>query len=30
VENVMIEPRTHARFQHYVKRLVQEPTEIDL
>jgi len=26
VENVMIEPHTHARIQHYVKRLVQEPT----
>ena len=26
VENVMIEPHTHARLQHYVKRLVQEPT----
>jgi len=28
VENVVIEPYTHARLQHYVKRLVQEPTEI--
>ena len=26
VENVMIEPHIHARLQHYVKRLVQEPT----
>jgi hypothetical protein len=27
VENTSIEPHTHARLQHYVKRLVQEPTE---
>jgi hypothetical protein len=27
VENVVIEPHTHARFLHYVKRLVQEPME---
>jgi len=26
VENVMIEPHIHARLQHYVKPLVQEPT----
>jgi len=30
VENVEIEPHTHARLRHYVKRLVQEPTEIIL
>ena len=28
VENVVVEPHTHARLQHYVKRLVHEPTEI--
>jgi hypothetical protein len=27
VENVMIEPHTHARLQHYVKRLVQSTHE---
>jgi hypothetical protein len=27
VENVAIEPHTHARLRHYVKRLVQEPSE---
>lgn len=27
VETVSIERHTHARLQHYVKRLVQEPTE---
>jgi len=26
VENMMIERHTQARLQHYVKRLVQEPT----
>lgn len=26
VENVAIERHTHARLQHYVKRLVREPT----
>jgi hypothetical protein len=30
VENVLREPHTQARLQHYVKRLVQEPTETDL
>jgi len=30
VENVVIEQHTHARLQHYVKRLVQEPAEIVL
>ena len=30
VENVTIEPHTHARLQHYVKRLVQGPTTIVL
>ena len=30
VENVAIEAHTHARLQHYVKRLVQEPTTIVL
>jgi hypothetical protein len=30
VENVVIEQHTHARLRHYVKRLVQEPAEIDL
>ena len=29
VENLAIEPHTRARLQHYVKRLLQEPTEID-
>ena len=24
VENVVVEPHTHARLRHYVKRLVQE------
>ena len=28
VENMLIESHTHARLQHYVKRLVQEPAEI--
>jgi hypothetical protein len=28
VENVVVERHTHARLQHDVKRLVQEPTEI--
>ena len=28
VENVVIEPHTHARLRHYVKRLVQQPLEI--
>jgi hypothetical protein len=27
VENLVIEAHTHARLQHYVKRLVQEPAE---
>lgn len=27
VENLAIEPHTVARFEHYVKRLVQEPKE---
>lgn len=27
VETVMVEQYTHARLQHYVKRLVQEPAE---
>jgi len=30
VENVVIEQHAHARLQHYVKRLVQEPAEIVL
>ena len=30
VENVVIETHTHARLQHYVKRLVQEPAKIVL
>ena len=30
VENIFVERHTHARLQHYVKRLVQEPTEIVL
>lgn len=30
VKNLVIEPHTHAGLKHYVKRLVQEPTEIDL
>ena len=28
VENLAIEPHTHARLQHYVKRLVQESAEM--
>jgi PilZ domain len=28
VENVVVERHTHARLQHYVNRLVQEPAEI--
>ena len=28
VENVAIQSHTHARLQHYVKRLVREPAEI--
>jgi hypothetical protein len=28
VETVKIEQHTHARLQHYVKRLVQEPVEM--
>jgi len=28
VENLAIKPHTRARLQHYVKRLVQEPSEI--
>jgi hypothetical protein len=27
VENLVIETHTHARLQHYVTRLVQEPAE---
>ena len=27
VENTLIEAHTHARLQHYVNRLVQEPAE---
>ncbi len=27
VENLVVEPRTHARLQHYVKRLVQQPLD---
>ena len=27
VENIVIQPHTHARLQHYVKRLVQELAE---
>jgi hypothetical protein len=27
VENVVVERHTHARLQHFVKRLVREPTE---
>jgi len=27
VENVVIEQHTYARLQHFVKRLVREPTE---
>ena len=30
IENVVVERHTQARLKHYVKRLVQEPTEIDL
>jgi hypothetical protein len=29
VENLAIDPHAHARLQHYVKRRVQEPAEID-
>ena len=28
VENVAIEPHTHVRLAHYVKRLVQKPREV--
>jgi PilZ domain len=28
VENLAIQPHTHSRLQHYVKRLVQESAEI--
>jgi hypothetical protein len=28
VENLLVERHTHARLQHYVKRLVQEPAEM--
>ena len=28
VENMLVEPHTQARLQHYVTRLVQEPTEM--
>lgn len=28
MENVVIKSHTHARLQHYVKRLVREPAEI--
>ena len=27
LENLRMEPHTHARLQHYVNRLVQEPAE---
>ena len=30
LENLVIEPHTEARREHYVKRLVQEPTETAL
>jgi len=30
VKNLVIEPHNQAGLKHYVKRLVQEPTEIDL
>ena len=30
VENMLIAPHAHARLQHYLKRLVREPTEIAL
>ncbi len=30
VENLAIEPHTRAQLQHYLKRLVQEPTVIVL
>jgi len=30
VENLLMEPHTHARLRHYMKRLVQEPAEIVL
>jgi hypothetical protein len=29
VENLAIDPQTHARLKHYVKRGVQKPREID-
>jgi hypothetical protein len=29
VENLAIKPHTRARLQHYVKKLVQGPSEID-
>jgi hypothetical protein len=28
VENLPMEPKTHARLHHYMKRLVREPAEI--
>ena len=28
VENLLIEPHTSARLQHYVKRLVREPADV--
>jgi hypothetical protein len=30
IESLVVEPRTHARLQLYVNRLVQEPTELVL
>jgi hypothetical protein len=30
IENVVVERHTQARLKHYVKRPVQEATEIDL
>jgi hypothetical protein len=30
IENLAIKPHTRARLQHYVKRLVKEPAEINL
>ena len=30
VENLALEPHTHARLRHYVKRLAQQPIEVDL
>ena len=30
VENLLMEPHTHARLRHYAKRLVQEPAELVL